>query len=253
MYWLSWIILVHRRYILLVPPDLPESRRVSELESHDMPGNVSDCRYSFIKWLAHFVFISKQQDKAIEKYSVLYINLAVILWWSNDYQIQVHCLIFIFHMLHVDSDAVIVSLALVYLYEHSIFLCVVMHCLVLLNSQVPETVGSEEDITESDQPMAAVAENMPGSNTSTLSTGSHHSELESLTSSLCYEEWGNENEIVRTVLFSTRENINIIHESFRQVHHQHRHSLLVLISINIWHRVSKHCWETVCVQVIKWC
>ncbi|XP_056021439.1 ral GTPase-activating protein subunit alpha-1-like isoform X5 [Ostrea edulis] len=129
--------------------DLPESRRVSELESHDMPGNVSDCRYSFIKWLAHFVFISKQQDKAIE-------------------------------------------------------------------NQVPETVGSEEDITESDQPMAAVAENMPGSNTSTLSTGSHHSELESLTSSLCYEEWGNENEIVRTVLFSTRENINIIHESFRQ-------------------------------------
>lgn len=51
----------------LVMADLPESRRVSELESHDMPGNVSDCRYSFIRWLAHFVFISKQQDKAIEK------------------------------------------------------------------------------------------------------------------------------------------------------------------------------------------
>lgn len=50
-----------------VMADLPESRRVSELESHDMPGNVSDCRYSFIRWLAHFVFISKQQDKAIEK------------------------------------------------------------------------------------------------------------------------------------------------------------------------------------------
>uniref|UniRef100_A0A8W8IDE3 Rap-GAP domain-containing protein n=1 Tax=Magallana gigas TaxID=29159 RepID=A0A8W8IDE3_MAGGI len=129
--------------------DLPESRQVSELESHDMPGNVSDCRYSFIKWLAHFVFISKQHDKAIE-------------------------------------------------------------------NQVPETVGSEEDITETDQPMAAAAENMPGSNASTLSTGSHHSELDSMTSSLCYEEWVDENDIVRSVLLTSRENINIIHESFRQ-------------------------------------
>ncbi|XP_062620262.1 ral GTPase-activating protein subunit alpha-1-like [Saccostrea cucullata] len=129
--------------------DLPESRRVSELESHDMPGNVSDCRYSFIKWLAHFVFISKQNDKAIE-------------------------------------------------------------------NQVPETVGSEEDITAADQPMVVAAENMPGSNASTLSTGSHHSELDSMTSSLCYEEWEDENEIVRAVLLSSRENINVIHESFRQ-------------------------------------
>jgi hypothetical protein len=109
-----------------------------------------------------------------------------------------------------------------------------MHCLILLNSQAPETVGSEEDITETDQPMAAASENMPGSNTSTLSTGSHHSELESLTSSLCYEEWGDENEIVRAVLFSTRENINIIHESFRQVHYQCTNFLLVMISVNIW-------------------
>ncbi|XP_022332235.2 ral GTPase-activating protein subunit alpha-1-like isoform X3 [Crassostrea virginica] len=129
--------------------DLPESRRVSELESHDMPGNVSDCRYSFIRWLAHFVFISKQQDKAIE-------------------------------------------------------------------NQVPETVGSAEDITETDNPIVAASDNLPGSNASTLSTGSHHSELDSLTSSLCYEEWGDENDIVRTVLLTSRENINIIHESFRQ-------------------------------------
>lgn len=89
--------------------------------------------------------------------------------------------------------------------------------LCVSNSQVPETVGSEEDITETDQPMVAAAENMPGSNASTLSTGSHHSELDSMTSSLCYEEWVDENDIVRSVLLTSRENINIIHESFRQV------------------------------------
>lgn len=88
--------------------------------------------------------------------------------------------------------------------------------LCVSNSQVPETVGSEEDITEN-QPMVAAAENMPGSNASTLSTGSHHSELDSMTSSLCYEEWVDENDIVRSVLLTSRENINIIHESFRQV------------------------------------
>jgi hypothetical protein len=61
------------------------------------------------------------------------------------------------------------------------------------------------------------AERMPGSNTSTLSTTSHGSEHDSTNSSLCYEEFENENEIVRNVLFSTRENVNFIHESFRQV------------------------------------
>ena len=57
---------------------------------------------------------------------------------------------------------------------------------------------------------------MPGSNTSTLSTTSHGSEHDSTNSSLCYEEFENENDIVRSVLFSTRENVNVIHESFRQ-------------------------------------
>lgn len=93
----------------------------------------------------------------------------------------------------------------------------------MIYSQVPETVGSEEDITETDNPIVAASDNLPGSNASTLSTGSHHSELDSLTSSLCYEEWGDENDIVRTVLLTSRENINIIHESFRQVHpNKHR-------------------------------
>ena len=87
----------------------------------------------------------------------------------------------------------------------------------MIYSQVPETVGSEEDIAETDNPIVAASDNLPGSNASTLSTGSHHSELDSLTSSLCYEEWGDENDIVRTVLLTSRENINIIHESFRQV------------------------------------
>ncbi|KAK3092349.1 hypothetical protein FSP39_001673 [Pinctada imbricata] len=129
----------------------PSSRKMSELKSKDLPVNVSECRYSYIKWLAHFVLISKQQEQAAEEEGVT----------------------------------------------------------AMAEASVPE-----EDSTDlTDQ---RSAERMPGSNASTLSTASHTSDQDSTTSSLCYEEFGDANGIVRCVLYSSRENINLLHESFRQ-------------------------------------
>ena len=58
----------------------------------------------------------------------------------------------------------------------------------------------------------------PGSNASTLSTNSQAMDKDSPNSSFSNEEHTtSEYEIVRAVLYSTRENINIVHEVFRQV------------------------------------
>ena len=60
----------------------------------------------------------------------------------------------------------------------------------------------------------------PGSNTSTLSTASAYSEKDSANSSVCSEGQGHgssEFEIVQYILYSNQENINIVHEVFRQV------------------------------------
>ena len=58
---------------------------------------------------------------------------------------------------------------------------------------------------------------IPGSNTSTLSTASAYTEKDS-NSSVCSEDHSlSEHQIARDVLFSTRENINIVHEVYRQV------------------------------------
>lgn len=59
-----------------------------------------------------------------------------------------------------------------------------------------------------------------GSNASTMSNVSSYNEHESNGSSVCSggeEHTIKEYEIVRNILYATRENINIIHEVFRQV------------------------------------
>ncbi|XP_052770134.1 ral GTPase-activating protein subunit alpha-2-like isoform X3 [Mya arenaria] len=57
----------------------------------------------------------------------------------------------------------------------------------------------------------------PGSNTSTLSSSSQITEKDSPNTSFSHEEHSmSEYEIVRNVMYSTRENINIVHEIFRQ-------------------------------------
>lgn len=78
-----------------------------------------------------------------------------------------------------------------------------------------ETVDEPPDVSDH---KVHTGEHMPGSNASTLSTASHSSEHDSANSSLCYEDVDNDSSIVRSVLLSTRENVNIVHESFRQVY-----------------------------------
>ncbi|XP_053376419.1 ral GTPase-activating protein subunit alpha-2-like isoform X3 [Mercenaria mercenaria] len=73
---------------------------------------------------------------------------------------------------------------------------------------------AKKDISETKEENQDVA---PGSNTSTLSASSQITEKDSPNSSFCNEEHStSEYEIVRSVMYSTRENINIVHEIFRQ-------------------------------------
>ncbi len=59
---------------------------------------------------------------------------------------------------------------------------------------------------------------MPGSNASTLSTASSYTEKDSANSSVCSDEHSmSEYDIVKKVLYLNRENINIVHEVYRQV------------------------------------
>jgi len=80
--------------------------------------------------------------------------------------------------------------------------------------------GSGEEGARADTPDGREGEEgpAPGSNASTLSTNSHATERDSPNTSFSHEEHsGSEYEIVRNVMYSSRENINIVHEVFRQV------------------------------------
>jgi hypothetical protein len=78
-----------------------------------------------------------------------------------------------------------------------------------------DDVKTKKDVSESREENQDQA---PGSNTSTLSASSQIFEKDSPNSSFCNEEHStSEYEIVRSVMYSTRENINIVHEIFRQV------------------------------------
>lgn len=36
---------------------------MEDMKSKDLPNNVAECRYSYIKWLAHFMINRKQEDE----------------------------------------------------------------------------------------------------------------------------------------------------------------------------------------------
>ena len=150
--YLQWLLPDFDRNSSVYSPDLdlPHVRKMEDMKCKDLPNNVAECRYSYIKWLAHFMIIRKQEDEKREPVQEV--------------------------------------------------------------TDPTDVDPSKEQVEFRNN----TAERMPGSNTSTLSTTSHGSEHDSTNSSLCYEEFENENEIVRNVLFSTRENVNFIHESFRQ-------------------------------------
>jgi hypothetical protein len=87
------------------------------------------------------------------------------------------------------------------------------------STAVGETCATDVDITlptvnEADPP------NPGGSNASTMSTISSCNEHESNGSSICSggeEHSIKEYEIVQNILYASRENVNIIHEVYRQV------------------------------------
>ena len=59
---------------------------------------------------------------------------------------------------------------------------------------------------------------VPGSNASTLSHASSYTEKDSAGSSVCSDDHSiSEYEIVKRILYSCQDNINIVHEVFRQV------------------------------------
>lgn len=99
-------------------------------------------------------------------------------------------------------------------------------CLFLCYSQ-NGTEKCEVDLIENGQCMAQDVERpIPGSNASTLSTASSYMENCSNGSSACSDEHlFTEQEIVRTVLYSSRENVNIVHEVFRQV------SIVIIVQV----------------------
>ncbi|XP_064603064.1 ral GTPase-activating protein subunit alpha-1-like [Liolophura sinensis] len=76
---------------------------------------------------------------------------------------------------------------------------------------------SDEDGKESSDDKVDNSEQQSGSQSSTLTSGSQAVEKDSADSSLCSDEHSqSEYEIVRGVLYSTRENVNIVQEIFRQ-------------------------------------
>ena len=63
---------------------------------------------------------------------------------------------------------------------------------------------------------------VPGSNASTLSQTSSYTEHDSAASSVCSDDHSiSEYEIVKRILYSSRANINMVHEVFRQVSNFH--------------------------------
>ncbi|XP_067682813.1 ral GTPase-activating protein subunit alpha-1-like isoform X5 [Haliotis asinina] len=132
--------------------DLPRVRTIPEMMAKDEPVNVTECRDSFIKWLANFTLSTKKPDNNLVKG---------------------------------------------------------LSCSALAE-------GGTDDVPDSSEVKATNMEPIPGSNASTLS-GSNFTEKDSANSSQCSDDHSlSEYEIVRTVLYSTRENVNIVHECFRQ-------------------------------------
>ncbi|CAG2258034.1 unnamed protein product [Mytilus edulis] len=124
--------------------DLPSVRKMEDMKSKDLPNNVAECRYSYIKWLAHFMINRKQEDETREPEQE-----------TTD---------------STDVDP------------------------------------SKEQVEFRNN----TAERMPGSNTSTLSTTSHGSEHDSTNSSLCYEEFENENDIALLFTFKQAKAIKTV-------------------------------------------
>ncbi|XP_033736327.1 ral GTPase-activating protein subunit alpha-1-like isoform X2 [Pecten maximus] len=153
--YLTWLLPDFDRSSSIYDPvlEMPEKRKMQDMKSKDLPVNVAECRYSYIKWLALFLVVSNKPEQ------------------------------------QTDND---------------------------VGCTVGESGVAEDDQKDMTDHKVTTGEHMPGSNASTLSTVSHSSEQDSANSSLCYEDVDNDNSIVRNVLFSTRENVNIVHESFRQ-------------------------------------
>ena len=83
----------------------------------------------------------------------------------------------------------------------------------LLAEQGPQS----DESCDVNEPKGDSDQLVPPSAASTLSTGSQCTET-STNSSICSEDHSlSEYEIVKSVLFSTRENVNVVHETFRQV------------------------------------
>lgn len=77
---------------------------------------------------------------------------------------------------------------------------------------------SPEEAGDSGQQEQEPDNKVPGSNASTLSTASSYTEKDSASSSVCSDDHSvTEYDIVKRVLYSTQENVNIVHEVFRQV------------------------------------
>ncbi|KAJ8308029.1 hypothetical protein KUTeg_012903 [Tegillarca granosa] len=153
--YLDWILpdFDHSSNIYEPILEMPKIRTLLDMKTKDIPANVSECRDSYIRWLAHFVTLSKKREQP-------------------------------------DKED------------------------VMLQGTTEEDDVHVKEVQESK--IIDPGEHMPGSNTSTLSTASRSSEHDSPNSSLCYDGTEDENEIVKNVLYSTRENVNIVHESFRQ-------------------------------------
>ena len=104
----------------------------------------------------------------------------------------------------------------------SIYLIGWLLCFSLRGISCSALEEKSESVDESKSTEESKGDNLdnaaPGSNTSTLSTASQCTEKDSPNNSFTTEEHSaSEYEIVRKVLYSTRENINIVHEIFRQV------------------------------------
>ncbi|KAK6182371.1 hypothetical protein SNE40_010078 [Patella caerulea] len=160
-FYLPWLLPNIQRDRDIYEPvlELPRMRSMEEMGRQDRPINVSECRDSFIRWLANFTLMSKKP-------------LATPAHNKG-----------IFRPILTDASST--------------------------------TSNSEDEKRESSELKEDNTDNVPGSNTSTLSAGTQYSEKD--LHNLSHEEHTlSEYEIVRSVLFSTRENVNIIHECFRQ-------------------------------------
>ncbi|ESO85701.1 hypothetical protein LOTGIDRAFT_210880 [Lottia gigantea] len=171
-FYLPWLLPDFQRSRDIYEPslDLPRIRTMDEMGRLDYPANVSECRDSFILWLANFTLMSKKPSANSQNKSY-------------------------FPPLLPDS-----------------------------HSTTSVTDEEKRESTE-DQPDNA--------GPSRDATGIQYSEKDIVT--IGHEEHSlSEYEIVRSVLFSTRENVNIVHECFRQAllfSFRHADAMRVVITV----------------------